>query len=157
MPARDQHRVLAVEADAAPGGGLAVDVLVRVDEHAVGAAEAPPEHVELLAQLRVSVVPGVARKPSLPASSGVSGSPVAERGGDDACARRASSVSGWHERSGCAIVNFMSGEEPAARRSTDVPLGLRVRLRAGDSDRVKTELVSQPDGLDRASCDDCAP
>ena len=39
VPLGDQHRVLAVEADAGASGGLAVDVLVRVDEHAVGGAE----------------------------------------------------------------------------------------------------------------------
>ena len=39
VPARDQQRVLAVEADAAARRGLAVDVLVRVDEDAVRAAE----------------------------------------------------------------------------------------------------------------------
>ncbi len=66
VPARDQHRVLAVEPDPRPDGALAVDVLVRVDEHAVGAAERAAERVELLAQLRVAVVPGVARQPPLP-------------------------------------------------------------------------------------------
>ena len=49
MPPRDQQRVLAVEADAGARGGLAVDVLVLVDEDAVVAAETPPERVELLA------------------------------------------------------------------------------------------------------------
>ena len=39
VPAREHHRVLAVEADARAHGRLAVDVLVRVDEHAVAAAE----------------------------------------------------------------------------------------------------------------------
>ena len=47
--ARDQHRVLAVEADSGPRRSLAVDVLVRVDEHAVGAAQPPAERLELLA------------------------------------------------------------------------------------------------------------
>ena len=51
VPPRDQHRVLPVEADAAPRRSLAVDVLVRVDEHAVRAAEPPPELVELRAEL----------------------------------------------------------------------------------------------------------
>ena len=47
---RDQHRVLAVEADPGARGRLAVDVLVRVHEHAVGAAEPPAQLVEPLAQ-----------------------------------------------------------------------------------------------------------
>ena len=54
VAARDQQRVLAVEADAAARGRLAVDVLVRVDEDAVRAAEPAAELVELLAQLRVA-------------------------------------------------------------------------------------------------------
>ena len=65
VAARDQHRVLAVEADARARGRLAVDVLVRVDEHAVLAAEPPAERVELLAQLRVGVAPRVARQPAV--------------------------------------------------------------------------------------------
>ena len=40
--ARDQHRVLADEADARALGAGPVDVLVRVDEHAIGAAEPRP-------------------------------------------------------------------------------------------------------------------
>src|SRR5262249_24122148 len=35
VPAGDEQRVLPVEAHAAPCGRLAVDVLVRVDEHAI--------------------------------------------------------------------------------------------------------------------------
>ena len=44
----------------------AVDVVVRVDEHAVRAAEPPAERVEPLAQERVVVAPRVARQPPLP-------------------------------------------------------------------------------------------
>ena len=65
VAARDQHRVLAVEPDAGASGGFAVDVLVRVDEDAVGRAELAAERVELLAQLGVAVVPGVARQPAV--------------------------------------------------------------------------------------------
>ena len=64
--ARDQHRVLAVEADARAHRALAVDVVVRVDEHAIAAAEPPAERVEPLAQERVVVAPRVARQPPLP-------------------------------------------------------------------------------------------
>ena len=45
---RDQERVLAVEADSGSEGGLAIDVLVRVDEDSVVAAEPAPERVQLL-------------------------------------------------------------------------------------------------------------
>ena len=46
---RDQHGVLAVEADPGASGGFAVDVLVLIDQHAVGAAEPLAELVELVA------------------------------------------------------------------------------------------------------------
>src|SRR4051812_22167836 len=65
VPARDEERVLAVEADTAPRGTLAVDVLVRIDEDAVLAAQLPAQLVELLAQLRVGVEPGVTRQPAM--------------------------------------------------------------------------------------------
>ena len=55
VPLGDQQRVLAVEPDSGPRGALPVDVLVRVDEHAVGAAEPAAELVELLAQLLVAI------------------------------------------------------------------------------------------------------
>ena len=83
VAARDQHRVLPVEADPRADGALAVDVLVRVDEHAVGAAEAPAERVEALAQLRVGVVPGVARQAALARPGRRRGRVVAERRRDD--------------------------------------------------------------------------
>ena len=70
---RDQHRVLPVEADARPRGGLAVDVVVLVDEHAVLASEHSPQRVEPLAQLGVGVEPRVARQPALSRLALVSG------------------------------------------------------------------------------------
>ena len=85
VPLGDQHRVLAVEADARAGGGLAVDVLVRVDEHSERGAERAAERVELLAQLGVAVVPGVARQPPRgPTGRGRLRAPVTERRRDDA-------------------------------------------------------------------------
>src|SRR3954449_5653901 len=83
VPARDQECVLAVEADAAARRRLAVDVLVRVDEDPVRAAQPPAEHVELLPQLRVGVEPRVARQPAVPCRTFRLGQPVAERGRDD--------------------------------------------------------------------------
>ena len=85
----DQHRVLAVEADPGARGSLAVDVLVRIDEDAVGRVERAPELVELLAERGVAVAAGIAREaPAVlrelwPRPLGL-GRPVAERRGDDA-------------------------------------------------------------------------
>ena len=114
---RDQHRVLAVEADARARGRLAVDVLVLVDEHAVLAAEPPAELVELLAELRVArrtrcsaaAAPAPAAAPARARSSRA---PRRRR-----CARRGAASPGWHETSGCAIVKRMSAKSPRARRS----------------------------------------
>src|SRR6185437_10453866 len=64
VPAGDQHRVLAVEADPGPCRRLPVDVLVRIDEDAVLAAQAPPELIEPFAQHGITVVPRVTREPS---------------------------------------------------------------------------------------------
>ena len=63
--AGDEHRVLADEPDAGALGSRAVDMVVGVDENAVGAAEPPAERVEPLAEQRVVVAPRVAREPSL--------------------------------------------------------------------------------------------
>jgi len=49
VTSRDQHRVLAVEADAAADRSLAIDVLIRIHEHAIGAAELTTERVKLRA------------------------------------------------------------------------------------------------------------
>ena len=84
MAAGDQQRVLAVEPHAAPRGGSAVDVLVRVDEDAVASAQPLAELSELPAELGVGIVPGVARKPPVPRLQRRFGLPVAERGRDDA-------------------------------------------------------------------------
>ena len=73
VPPRDQHRVLAVEADAGADGALAVDVLVRVDEHAVVAAEPAAELVQPLAQGRVAV-PTTCSAGAVPRRAGGSGS-----------------------------------------------------------------------------------
>ena len=84
VPPRDQHRVLAVEADAGSGRRLTVDVLVRVDEHAVRRAERVPECVEPLAQHRVAVPPRVPRQPAVAGRDRALGAVVAERRRDDA-------------------------------------------------------------------------
>ena len=74
----DQHRVLAVEADTAPGGCLAVDMLVRVDEHAVPAAEQLTKARQPVSELGIAVPPGVAREPSLTRLERRLGRPVAQ-------------------------------------------------------------------------------
>jgi hypothetical protein len=71
--ARDEQRVLAVEADAAARGTFAVDVLVRIDEDPIAAPELASERVELLAELCVRVVPGVARQAAVPGGRSGSG------------------------------------------------------------------------------------
>ncbi len=52
-----------------------------------------------------------------------------------------SSVSGWHETSGRAIVKRMRPEEPALAPLADVPLGLLVRLGRRGPDDVEPELL----------------
>ncbi len=143
---RDQHRVLAVEPDAAPGGSLAVDVLVRIDEHAVVAAKPAAEHVEPLAQRRVPIGPGVARKSSLPRLERCLRLPVAERGGDDGarvCEQRLGVTGALRLRHR----ELHSREEPATAALDDVSLGVRVGLCAGDPESVKAQLLSQTDDL----------
>ena len=142
MPARDQERVLAVEADAAPRSCLAVDVLVRVDEHAVVAAELPAERVELLPQLRVGVEPRVARQPAVSLGTLGLGQPVAERGRDDGAGT-------GQERLGMARLfgprhrETHVGEEPARAALADVALGAGVGLGRRDAERVEPELLCE--------------
>jgi hypothetical protein len=142
VAARDQHRVLAVEPHPAPRGGLAIDMLVRVDEHAVLAAEHAPDRIELLAQLRIGVFPRVARQAPLPRGKRRLGSPVAERGRDDAARTR-------QQRFRMARLLGARHREPHVREQAartalpDVPLGLLVGLGAGDPDRVQAELLAQ--------------
>ena len=136
MAARDEQRVLAVEADAAAGGRLAVDVLVRVDEDAVVAADAPAELVELLPEDGVRVEPRVARQAAVPGGPLRLGQPVAERRRDDRARAR-------EERLGMAGLlrprhrEAHVGEEPARAALADVALGLGVRLGARGADRVE--------------------
>jgi hypothetical protein len=91
-------------------------VLVRVDEHAVVAADPAAERVEPLAQDGVAVVPAVPREPPFARLERRLRRVVAVRSGDDR-ARAGSSFSGWHETSGWAIVNRMSAKSPRAFRS----------------------------------------
>ena len=114
---RDQHRVLAVEADARADGAFAVDVVVLVDEHAVLAAEPAAERVELLAELRVRVEPRVARQPALAPAPGRAPARSSRARRRPLCRAFGSSVSGWQETSGRAIVNLISAKSPRSLRS----------------------------------------
>ena len=53
------------------------------------------------------------------------------------------SVSGWHETSGWAMVNFISANSPRAALPDD-ELGVVVGLGAGDPDRIQAQLFAQP-------------
>ena len=55
-----------------------------------------------------------------------------------------SSVSGWQETSGRAIVNLISAKSPRALRSRDVPLGRLVGLGRSRADDVDAELGRDP-------------
>ena len=142
MPLRDQERVLAVEADAGARRSLAVDVLVRVDEDAVGTPEPPAEGVELLAQVGVGVPPGVAREPSFARLGLVGLDVVAERGRHD-CSGAGYEPLGvaGHFRLGHGESHL--GEQPARSPLQDVSLGLVVRLGRGCPDDVEAELLAQ--------------
>ena len=148
VAARDQHRVLAVEADPAPRGRLAVDVLVRVDEDAVRPAEPLARAASsLLAELGVGVVPGVARRAvplpaRAPSRAASSRAPPRRR-----CARRARASRDGRRPPGCAIVNFISAKRPRARRSRMCALGVVVGLGARDADGVEAELFAQPSNV----------
>src|SRR5439155_23209028 len=138
--ARDQQRVLPVEADPRARRSLAVDVLVRVDEYAVVAAEPAPELVQLLAQLRVVVRPGVTRQAALPRSGLASGVPVTERGRDDSAGvleqglRVARHLGPRHRE---AHVR----EQAALPSLANVTLRLFVGLGARGADDVEAELA----------------
>ena len=140
--ARDQHRVLAVETDAGPRRALAVDVLVRVDEHAVGAAQPLAERVELLAQLGVVVGPRVAGQPSLARRRLGAGRVVAERGRDDRAraGEQRLRVAGDLRLRHCEA---HVGEQPAGAALSDRPLRLGVRPRGRGADDVDSELLPQ--------------
>ncbi len=142
VAARDQHRVLAVEADPGAGRSLAVDVLVRVDQHPVGAAELPPERVKLLAQRGVGVVPRVARQAAVAVRPLRLGQVVAERGRDDAPRPRQRPL-GMAGKLGPRGREAEPPEEPARLALADVALGALVGLGPRDADCVEAELCSE--------------
>ncbi len=138
--ARDEHRVLADEPDAGALGSRAVDMVVRVDENAVGAAEPPPERVEPLAEQRVVVAPRVARESSLDGAGLGAVRPVAERRRDhrpravEQRLRMARDLGARHREP-------HEAEEPALASLEDVPLGVLVGGRRCGPDHVEVELL----------------
>jgi NADPH:quinone reductase-like Zn-dependent oxidoreductase len=142
VAARDQQRVLAVEADAAARRSLAVDVLVRVDEHPVGAADPASELVELLPQRRVAVEPRVPRQAPVTGGPLGLGRVVAESGRDDGArsGQQRLRVTGLlRPRHGEAHV----GEQAARAALADVALGLRIRHGRRGPDRVEPQLIRE--------------
>ena len=125
MPARDQHRVLPVEADARARSSLAVDVLVCIHEHAVLAAEPAAELVQALTQHRVRVPPGVARQPPVPRRRLLALDPVAECGRDDRARPREQRLRMARDL-GLGHGEAHLAEQPARAALADVPLGLLV-------------------------------
>ena len=148
MAPRDQERVLAVEADARASGCLTIDVVVLVDEHAVGAAEPAAERVELPAQLVVAVGPGVASEPALPRSGLVRGRVVAERGRDHGARTRNESLRVARDL-GPAGGEAHAREEAALTPVADVPFGRLVRLGRRGADCVEAELRTSEGQLSR--------
>jgi zinc-binding alcohol dehydrogenase/oxidoreductase len=143
VPARDQHRVLAVEADTAPRGGLTVDMLVRVDEDPVRAAELPAEVLQLAAQLRVGVVPRVARQATVSVGPLGLGPVVTERSGDHrarAREQRLRMARMLRLRHGELHV----GKESARAALANVPLCLLVRDGGRCPDGVESKRLSEP-------------
>jgi len=138
----DQHRILAVEPDPGADRGLAVDVVVLVDEHAVFAAQAPPEGVELLPQVGIAVEPRIAGKSTLPGLDRLLLRVVAEPGRDDRLRIR-------HQRLGMAgdlgpcHREAHVGKEPAGAALPDLLLGLNVRCGRSGADDVDPELLCE--------------
>jgi NADPH:quinone reductase-like Zn-dependent oxidoreductase len=138
----DEQRVLAVEADAAPRRRLAVDVLVRIDEHAVRAADPLTELVELAAQFRVCVVPRVARQATVTVGPVGLVRVVAERRRDDG-ARPLEQRLRMARALGLRHRELHVGEEAARAALADVPLGLLVRDRGSRADSVKPDRLGE--------------
>ncbi len=142
MPLRDQDRVLAVEADSAARRSFAIDVLVRVDEHAVLAAEPPPQLVELLAQLGVCVDPRVARQPPVTVRTVWLVGVVAERGRDDG-ARLGQQRLGMARFLRPRHRELHVGEEAACTTLADVALRPGVRHGGRRPDDIEAELRAE--------------
>ena len=121
-------------------------MLVRVDEYSVGAAKTAPERVEFLAQLRVTITPGVAGESAVAIRQRRFRRPIAECGGDD----RAGAAQQRLWMTGAFWLRHRElhpGEQAPFAALDDVPLGRLVCLRTRDADRVETQLLPQPDDV----------
>ena len=152
---RDQHRVLAVEADARADGALAVDVVVLVDEHAVLAAE-PAGRAR-----RASRGAPRTRRTTCSAAAGPAPARVrlrrvvAERRGDHGARVREQRLRVARDlRPGHREPHVR--EEPARPALGDVPLGRLVRLGRSRPDDVDAELSCDPLQLRRGHERHCA-
>ena len=143
----DRHGVLRREGESRADRGLAVDMVVRVDEHAsrVRRARREPrgERLEPQAQGAYGIVPGVARHAAHEAGGPFGRrSPERHRDGDD----RARSA---HEPLGMARARRVRereaqvAEEPARAALLDRGLALGVRLGARDADLQSVELLER--------------
>ena len=143
MLARDQHRVLAVEADPASSSAFAVDVLVRVDENSVRPAEPPSELVEPFAQHGVGVVPRVARESPFAVLERRLLCPVAVGGGNHragAGQQRLRMARGL----GLRHRELHVREEPARTTLADVHLRLRIRSGRRRAYDVQLHVLAEP-------------
>ena len=145
-PGHDRHRVARREREPGAHGGVAIDVVVGVDEDRAARTartEALGQSREALAQRAVGVAPGVARH--------AADRPVGRRrGGPPERQRRRDHAAGpAHEPLGVARARRVGereaqvAEEPARAPLGDQALGLGIRLGARDPEQqaVRAELV----------------
>ena len=117
-------------------------MLVRVDEHAVVASEAAAQLLELRPQLRVAVVPRVAREPAFAGGGLAPRRVVAERSGDDRARVRQQRLR-MARHLGLRHREAHVREESALAALADVPLGVDVRLGARGADDVEPDLRTE--------------
>ena len=142
MAPGDDHRVLAVEADARPGRRLAVDVLVLVDEHAIRRRRGARRELELLAQLGVGVPPGVARQAALARRPDPARAPSSRAPPRRPSRRREQEL----RMAGDLRLRHREphvGEQSARPPLADMSLRLLVGLRRRRSDHVDAELLGE--------------
>src|SRR3954447_6927353 len=117
-------------------------MLVRIDEHAVVPAEPSAEGVELRPELRVGVVPRVARQPT------VAGRPfrlrrvVTKRGRDDGARVREQRL-GVARALGLGHRELHVGKETALAPLADMTFRVLVRRGRGGADRLQAEILGK--------------
>ena len=136
----DQHRVLAVEADARAPGALAIDVLIGVHEHPVASTEEPAQLVESVAEERVVIAPGVSGQATLACSGIRALDPIAKGRGDDSTRLAVEEELGVARDVGPGHRELHVCEETRLTALRDVPLGLLVRRGRSGADDIEAEL-----------------